>query len=316
MGKIKRQKEKKKKMNCKKVKQISLVSILDKIGVVKKKNTEREVWYLSPFSNEKTASFKVDTTRNIWFDFGSGKGGNVLDFIMLYYKCNIREALKILSNEDFIFSFHQHTNDCFADEKKIEAKILSIKPIKHPALINYLHLRRINISLAKKYCKEIHYYNYRNKSSSEKKCAIEKKKMPFFSIGFANDSGGYEVRNKFFKGCLKIKAMTTIKNNSDTLNLFEGFFDFISYLTLSPEKENEDFLIINSTALVGKTIKLLSNYNNVKVFFDTDDSGKKAMEIIRINYNNNFLDCSSYYKNHNDLNDFLISINKKENLKK
>ena len=34
-------------------------------------------WYLSPLHNENTASFKVNVDKNVWYDFGLGKGGIV-----------------------------------------------------------------------------------------------------------------------------------------------------------------------------------------------------------------------------------------------
>lgn len=92
---------------------------------------------------------------------------------------------------------------------------------------------------------------------------LKNKKMPFFAIGFENDVGGYETRNKFFKGCQKAKAITTIINGSNTLNLFEGFLDFLSYLMLKPENEKEDFVIINSTSLVEEAIELLPKYKMI-----------------------------------------------------
>jgi DNA primase len=47
-----------------------------------------EVWYFSPFRNEKTASFKIKMSDNVWYDFGDGAGGNVIDFVMRYKGCD------------------------------------------------------------------------------------------------------------------------------------------------------------------------------------------------------------------------------------
>ena len=57
----------------------------------------RELWYQSPLRDEKTASFKVDTVKNLWFDHGVGKGGNVIDLVCEVRRVTVAEALAILS---------------------------------------------------------------------------------------------------------------------------------------------------------------------------------------------------------------------------
>ncbi len=48
-------------------------------------------------------------------------------------------------------------------------------------------------------------------------------------MGFKNNFGGFELRNKYFKGSSSPKEITLISNNSpDRLNVFEGFMDFLS----------------------------------------------------------------------------------------
>ncbi len=51
----------------------------------------------SPFSNEKTPSFFVVPAKNIYKDFSSGKGGNVVDFLMQHEKLSYPEALRWLA---------------------------------------------------------------------------------------------------------------------------------------------------------------------------------------------------------------------------
>jgi DNA primase len=58
--------------------------------------TGEEYWGLSPFTNEKTASFSVNPDRQIYYDFSSGQGGNVIDFIEKYNKVNTYNAINIL----------------------------------------------------------------------------------------------------------------------------------------------------------------------------------------------------------------------------
>ena len=54
---------------------------------------------LSPFSNEKTPSFMVSPGKRIFKDFSSGKGGNVVSFLMDHEHLSYPEALKWLANK-------------------------------------------------------------------------------------------------------------------------------------------------------------------------------------------------------------------------
>lgn len=280
-------------MNCKKAKQISLVSILEKIGAVKKKITEREIWYLNPFSNEKTASFKIDIAKNIWFDFGNlGRGGNVLDFVMLYYRCDLKGALEILDKDYHSFSFHKQPILKFAGQIKKNYEIESIKPITSYRLISYLKSRCLNFELVKQYCVEVTYsMNGKN----------------YYGVGFKNDTDGFEIRNEDFQGCLGKKSITSILNNSKTVSLFESWSDFLSYLTLKNNIPNEDFIILNSTSMVKNTKDILNNYSELKLFFDHDKSGRNALAFIQKNTANQIIDCSIHYSKFNDLNEYLVN---------
>lgn len=55
-----------------------------------------EYWGLSPLKEENTPSFSVNVDKQRFYDFSSGKGGNVLDFIRQYHQCEFMEGLQIL----------------------------------------------------------------------------------------------------------------------------------------------------------------------------------------------------------------------------
>ena len=54
---------------------------------------------LSPFTNEKTPSFIVSPSKQIWKDFSSGKGGNVIAFLMEHEQLNYPESIRYLANK-------------------------------------------------------------------------------------------------------------------------------------------------------------------------------------------------------------------------
>ena len=149
------------------------------------------------------------------------------------------------------------------------------------------------MDFAKKYCCEVHYSFTNGK--------------PFYGIGFINNSNGYEVRNQYYKGCLGKKAITTICNNFQIVSLFESWSDFLSYLTLKKKVPNENFIILNSTSMVKKTVGFLDHYSEIKIFFDNDAAGDIATDFLMKQTKHKAKDQRVYYKNHNDLNEYLLA---------
>ncbi|MGO3181867.1 MAG: toprim domain-containing protein [Aequorivita sp.] len=275
-------------MNCKKAKTIDILSYLKKLGLEPDKSYGNYTMFFSPIRNETTASLKVDHAKNLFIDYGSGKGGSIIDLVMYLNNCSIQEALKILSND--IFLFHRPKTIAVKEKRYSIDKVVELE---NKNLLNYLDERKLNLEFAKRFCCQVHY------------TFIGKKQA--YGIGFMNDRGGFEIRNEGFKGCLGKKSITSIIQNSKTVSLFESWSDLISYLTLKNEIPNEDFIILNSTTMVKIAIKSLSKYTTTKVFFDTDVSGVKALKFIQDNVENSVIDCSAHYSDFDDLNDFLVN---------
>ncbi len=93
------------KINCIEANRIDLVDFLSNLGYKSQKIRNNDHWYLSPFRNEKSASFKVNKKLNVWFDFGEGKGGGVIDFGVQYFKCSVSELLTRLSQNNILQFF-------------------------------------------------------------------------------------------------------------------------------------------------------------------------------------------------------------------
>jgi len=66
---------------------------------VKLRKAGREFKGLSPFNKEKTPSFFVNDQKAMWFDFSSGKNGNIFDFVMLTDGVSFPEAVERLAGE-------------------------------------------------------------------------------------------------------------------------------------------------------------------------------------------------------------------------
>lgn len=277
-------------MDCQKAKTISLIFILDRIGAYKIRETGADTWYLSPFREEKSASFKVNIQKNIFYDFGEGIGGNALDFVMHYYNCNVADALDIMKRNFQSLSFHQPSIEAIQSEKAY--KILSVSKLSHPSLIQYLHSRGLNVEICMRYLSEVHYQ-------------LNSKK--YFAIGFRNDKNGFELRNKYIKLCLGNKWFTHISNNTNSVIIFESWSDFVSMLILYPDIDKKnDFIVLNSLAMLAKVDSILAQYKNVFLALDHDPAGEKATEKCIIKWKGKCVDIRYFYPNAKDVNEFLM----------
>jgi len=275
------------------VKKTDIVDYLASLGFKPAKNSRNDFWYLSPFRDETTPSFKVNRNLNRWYDFGEGKGGNIVDFAVQYHRCSVAEFLKKMNQS---LSFQQQNNATNKeDEEQKKIKVLEVKEITSLVLIRYLHKRRIPMPVAMKFCKEIDYELYGNR---------------YFAIGFKNNAGGYELRNEKFKASSSPKDITLIKNHADKLAVFEGFFNFLSYQAIYQNQDhpNTNFLILNSTSFFEKSLPLMQSYKSVNLYLDCDATGQKCSQKAIALDNEKFVDESALYKNYKDLNDWAVHI--------
>lgn len=283
------------KMTCTKAREISIFNLLTSIGFKPTKNKEKEAWFKSPLRNEEDASFKVSKILNRWYDHGSGIGGNTLDFVIHYKNCSVKEALEFLKQDNLSFSFHQQlSKKVFKNIKDDGITIKNVIDINKGALLNYISKRNINPDLARRFCKEVYYEN---------------NGKLFYAIGQQNVSGGWELRNKYFKSSSSPKYYSHLQFGNKTLKVVEGMFDFLTLVTLFTDFENKyDFLILNSISFKKDVLPLFKSYDSVELYLDRDVSGRKTSEFL-ISNSTNCTDDSDFYEHYSDLNDWHIKNN-------
>ena len=81
---------------------------------------------LSPFTNEKTPSFMVSPTKQIWKDFSSGKGGNVIAFLMEHEQYSYPQAIRYLANKYNIEIIETELTDKQKDDNNVKEKLFLI----------------------------------------------------------------------------------------------------------------------------------------------------------------------------------------------
>ena len=288
-------------MNSNQARQISIEKVLQKLNYLPSKTIGNDYWYLSPFRTEVTPSFKVNLKLNRWFDHGEQIGGNIIDFLVHKFGFSISEALEYLKPFECDFSFQKQILDYPNPEKRQNNFINKTIPIQHIALVQYLESRQIKNYKEVKQLREIHY-------------TINDK--DYFGIGFQNNSEGWEIRSKYAKICLGKKDITVITNESKTLRIYEGFFDYLSFVQVREilRMEESDYLILNSVALLLKNVPVLMNYTSIELYLDNDDAGNNYTELIRKQFEQ-AVDCRKLYREYEDLNDWLKAIVLKERIK-
>ncbi len=271
------------------IRNISIREYLGKLGINPTRENERRGMYHSPLREDKNVSFSVDFNRNIWFDHGLGKGGSIIDLVALMDNISIPDAIRKLESDSF--SFHRNYDNHKPKLKQEPAiSIQTVTGLNNPVLLQYLKGRNINIEIAKCYCKEVHY-------------SVNGKR--YFAIGFQNDAGGYDLRNSYFKGCTNKDVTIHSGSDSDSCMVFEGFIDYLSFLSLKGLKSaKQDVVILNSVANLPKALNFLQSHPKGYTFLDNDEAGKKATEQIKSVCNSVF-DQSIQYSEYKDLNDLL-----------
>lgn len=286
------------------IRQIPIENWLASRGIEPVRQNGHDLWYHSPLrQGDRTPSFVVHRNSNFWKDFSSGEGGSIIDLAMHLNQRPYIDTIMMLS--DFAPEAKQYTpmmpalggpGDGTATPRSFE--LLKVKPFGgNQSLVDYVRQRNIDPSVAARYgLQEVYYLNSRGR-----RC---------FALGFPNDSGGYEIRNPYFKGTIGNKAITTISSKDPSVAaVFEGFTDYLSYRQLHPEFSGMA-VVLNSTALAERAVPVLQECREVTLLLDNDAAGnEKTAEITarlaQLAPSCQVKDGRAEYAAHNDLNDYL-----------
>ena len=287
------------------IKRYPIVEYLERKGIKPVRRTPSYALYRSPLRAETHPSFKVNTEKNLWIDYAEGRGGSIIDLCMRLEGCTLSEAICRLeqnTSEYIVPSSSSPKRETSISPKQTEntmasgtRRLTSISDTLPPHLQEYLKKERcIDLEKATPFLKCISY---------------EVRGRRHETIGFANSSGGYELRdNKIFKGTIAPKNITPIfEDRAQPVCLFEGFMDFLSFLSMKGEVTNQ-CLVMNSVSNVARSIHYLNkrNITSVRAFLDNDDTGRKAVQEF-VNAGFKVEDMAVYYKDFKDLNEYHVS---------
>lgn len=277
-------------LSCDNARNISIVKTLSSMNYFPTRQTEKEAWYLSPFRRETTASFKVSILLNRWYDHGEGIGGNCIDLICKIKNCSAGATLQFLEG-----TVQQIPEPILKLTTTLSRKLIisEVKILSHPFLLKYLDKRKTPLRIAQKYCREVHYL-WSGRS--------------YFSIGLKNKSDGWELRNSLYKNGTSPKDITLILNGHlKKLAIVEGIFDLLS-LEVYLEKAIGEYsiIVLNSIAFAKRADTITQQYDEVHLFLDRDEAGKRTTENMMSNHPNT-IDMSELYEGFQDLNDWIVN---------
>ncbi|MBD3631281.1 toprim domain-containing protein [Cyclobacterium sp.] len=287
-------------MNAKEANKISIVTYLDQIGIRPSKVKAGYCFYLSPYREEKTPSFKVHPVKNLWVDFGDGNaGGTLIDLVLKmnpgYTISDAIQEIATISGSSFFLHPPILSRVKPSEKEAPGITIIKTKSLgNNGAITDYLNYRRISLETASEFCREV-YYKIGDKR--------------YFGLGNPNENG-WSIRNKYWKGCTA-QGVSHYRNNAAELCLFEGIFDLMSYVEMrKADRYRLDFLVLNSLANLKKALHEIQKYRQVNLFLDRDKAGRAATEELKHSLTES-IDESKVFHPYKDLNEYWMN---KENL--
>lgn len=285
------------------IKRYPIVEYLERKGIKPVRKTPTYAMYRSPLRAETYPSFKVDTEKNLWIDYGEGRGGSIIDLCMRMEGYTLSEAIRRLGQNaslDAAYGLSKEKSDIDTSpvtpwQPSGVRKLIEVSDTLPSHLEAYLADKRcIDLNRARPFLKCICY---------------EVRGRRYQAIGFANLSGSYELRDdKTFKGTIAPKDITPIfTDRAEPVCIFEGFMDFLSFLSMKEEITNH-CLVMNSVSNVARTIRYLNDRHltHIRAFLDNDEAGQRTIQdFIKAGFH--VEDMNIHYKDFKDLNEYHVS---------
>ena len=282
------------------IRRIPLADFLARLGHEPVRRSGNELWYRAPYRSERTPSFRVNVAKQLWYDFGLGKGGDIFTLAGEFVGSgDFMEQVKFIAEPARVPFAAMDKPQFLPKPSEPVFEGVEAVPLLRSPLTDYMAERGIPYAVASRYCCRLNY-------------GVRGKR--YFAVGFPNVAGGYEVRSRHFQGCIPPKDVSLVKlenTAADVCSVFEGFMDFLSAATLGIVG-NGDSLVLNSVSNVEKAMKHLDGYGRIDCYLDRDEAGRRTLDVLGKRYGGRVCDLSALYDVCKDLNEFLQLTTKKE----
>lgn len=277
------------------IKEKSIAFFLSEKGFKPCSRSGNKEYYPSPIRpGDNNPSFVLYLESNTWADFGyitpdgTKAGGSIIDLVKYMENVDTASAIRLLKSKTIPNADFKES----VSTNKTPITIIKVVPIQSKALLNYIAQRKIHLTTANKYLKEVKYTNNGKK---------------YYSLGMQNDMGGWELRSNNFQGGTSPKHITTIPGNLDNANIFEGFFDYLAFLDYYKTKRPKNTtIILNSITLASKTIDFVKEFDSVNLFLDNDKGGVQTAKFYREHLSKVHDQAKNIYPGYKDFNDFIL----------
>ena len=282
-----------------KVKDIDLRYYIQGLGYDPKKKFGSDWWFDCWWDNDQR--HRLGVSRSKWNYRRTNEHGDILDIAMRVYNTTnkIEAAKKILEDR----GVRPSVPYVEVQENATTTQICEVRSLRLRPLVDYVTGRGISLHTANMFIQEV-FYNFGKGGKN------------LFGIGFKNDIGGWEIRNRcgsMGKITIGQKYYTTKKFNKDgAWVVFEGFFDFLSFWEHYKANEKglkeKNYLILNSTSEAEKAFQVLDGAKVIFLMLDNDEAGSKATATFVQRYGNIAQDKRYLFGGYNDYNDYLKAI--------
>ncbi len=148
-------------MKIEDIKKIPIVELLSNLGFEPAYRTGggKQCVYHSLFNTDLTPSFSVSVPKNVWFDFSSNIGGNIIDLAMAIKGCSFSSAVYWLEEQYRSFGGVSRLEFSIMGtyDETIENTLCKVStvPLERPALKKYLSSRGILPEVSEMYCRGV-----------------------------------------------------------------------------------------------------------------------------------------------------------------
>lgn len=289
--------------------------ILSLLATHGRRTDRRGTLYFSPFRDERTPSFSINIARNVWYDHGEGKGGNVFTLaqrLLGIPDSRRNEIWEYLSSLDpGIVPMTVQSSEIHHRTSGSPILIDRVSETLPQYMYNYAASRCIGRGILDRYCSAVTY----RISGSARSLTV---------IGFPAGNDGWVLRRatdredapmrKRCTSCtptyLGPDGLRTTEAISDEVMVFEGFFDFLSWLSdrhlTLPQR---DVCVLNSVSTTRAALPFLLSHGRIVVMLDNDKAGREHTAVIMsaaLEAGRGFEDASSRLEGCKDVNEYLV----------
>jgi DNA primase len=273
----------------------------------------------SPFRSERTASFHILPHGYAWTDFGDGSRGGVMELVMRLEGCEREAAIEKLREIRACEAASQHFQRPYGQSKpsrQSSFKVISVSQLQDETLLAYSQSRGISEATIQRFCSEV---------------SVRTGGKVKTYIGFQNNAEGFVLRSpekgKSGKRCtssaptyLNAGGVNCTEPSSDSVTVFEGFFDFLSFMELTSDsslRPKQDICVLNSVVNAQAAADFIRSHQTVHLYLDNDEAGRRTSReitnnILAANQEAIITDHNEEYKDFNDLNEWLQNSVQKE----